>query len=105
MFEERFLIGSLAFFSVCRIAYICQTKFTNQIIVQDKYQRLSDGTGIYMVVDSNNNHYCIKRSLLFWSFYPAEKWQSLKQGKCYNVTGYGIRNGFFHIYPTIVNIQ
>lgn len=99
------LVGAIVFTGACNIVYVFKTKFTRDIIVQEKYQRIEEGRHVYMVVDAKNNHYCVRRSLLFWSLYPAENWQFLKQGKIYKITGYGIRCGILNIYPNIVSVS
>lgn len=94
---------------VIKACYAYGTKFTKQITIDDKFERVSgNNTGvrqIFTVSTTNDEIFKVTQSLWYWKYYPTETWNSLKKGRTYTVTGYGWRNGFLSLYPNIIEAK
>lgn len=85
--------------------YAYNTYFEKEIKVKDKYTRLNEGNGSYMMSDSNNNIYRFGKSLWFMKFDNAETWNSLEKEESYKISGYGWRIPLLNIYPNVVKVD
>ena len=89
--------------------YAYGTQFEKDIVINKKYERIKGSKNstsqIFMVSDSENNHYRVSKSVWFWQWYSTEMWSDMEEYKEYHVKGYGIRFGPLGTYPNIYNIK
>ena len=101
-------LGFAASFIAVNGIYVHTTGFEQEITVKDKYLRVGgDSAGIshtFMVSDKNNKQYAVSNTIWQLQFYSTELWSSLEINKTYNVKAYGIRFGFFHLFPNIYSV-
>ena len=85
--------------------YTYLTPFQRDITIKDKYTRVRDGNQVFMVTDNENNQYKVAKNLWRWKFYSTELWNELEEGKTYHTKGYGVRCGFWSLYPNILEAE
>jgi len=103
--ETKFLLGSAFAMMAGSAAYAYGTQFEKKIVVDKKYERIKGSQNstsqIFMVSDSENNHYRVKKTLWYGQFYATELWSEMEPEQEYDIKGYGVRFGFLGMYPNI----
>jgi len=99
-FSESKLIGSLTLL-VPHGAYVFMTKNEKDMLVTAKYKFSKHGYEQFMIVDNENNHYCVNNSLWFWRWNAIEDWHSINISKNYKFWYYGWRWPVFGMFPNI----
>ena len=99
--------GGLAGIVGLSMAYAYGTKFEKNITVKKNYTRVTrymDGppNHIYMISDSNNDSYALKKSLLYNHWNNNKLWVELEENSSHKVTGFGWRIPMLDIYPVII---
>ena len=81
-------------------------KFKKIIILEHIVNNYKSGKyGLNLINDTDGNVYIIQNSLLQWVFTAPELYSSLKEGKKYEIKGYGFRLPFIGMYPHITHAK
>lgn len=91
---------------LCNYLFYLATRDTKAIIVKEKYIKSMYRQTVlgYMIVDTDNNHYQIKGSLLNFEFNNPEMYSSAEINSVIKIEYYGFRSQFLGIYPIIYKI-
>jgi len=81
------------------------TRFQKMITINNSDYYKSGKYGLNLVNDSNGNVYIIQNSIFQLFFTGPELYSSLKDGKQYQVNGYGFRVPILGIYPNIISAK
>ena len=79
------------------------TKFEKTITINNLDYYRGSKTGLNLITDTNGNVYVISNSFLQGFFTGPELYSSLKEGKTYNIKGYGIRIPILSSYQHITS--
>ena len=79
------------------------TKFTKVITINNSDYYKSGKNGLNLVNDLDGNVYTIKNSIYQLFFTGPELYSSLKNGKKYQIHGYGFRIPILGMYPNIIS--
>jgi hypothetical protein len=82
--------------------YSYKTPFKKEITIAKKFTKV-DILNRFCVADTNHNIYQVNQSLWYRKWYSTETWEKIEEGQTYQVEGYGIRQGFFDMYPNITS--
>lgn len=109
---------TLLYITLCMLAgtaaYVYGTKFKRFINVKKKFttpssnNASSDDDDIWntlMISDILGEEYQVSASIWHLVFPYVKTWRSLKEGKVYAITGYGIRIPCLGIYPNILSAE
>jgi hypothetical protein len=91
----------ISFMIVPHIFYVLSTSSTKEIIVTDKYLFTCNGFTKFMIIDTNNKHYCVNNSLWYWKWDSIEDWSSINKNNKIFVKYYGYRIPFLAVFPNI----
>lgn len=79
------------------------TEEEKSIEIKEKYKFNRIGFTKYMIVDSNDKHYClINNSILYEKFDSIEDYNKIKIGSVQYIKYYGYRIPIFNMFPNIV---
>ena len=71
-----------------------------------KYVKSKDGTNYHVITDEDNKTYYMNPSSIFFQSNDFDKiWGSIRVGKFYDITGYGVYLPLLNIYPYITHIE
>ena len=105
-FNQLFQL-SLIIFIVIYLIFILYinffTKFEKTITINNLDYYRGSKKGLNLITDTNGNVYVISNSFLQGFFTGPELYSSLKEGKTYNIKGYGIRIPIISNYPHIIS--
>jgi hypothetical protein len=100
----QIIIIILVILSIIFIIYInFFTKYQKTITISKLDYYRGGKKGLNLVTDTNGNVYVISNSLLQGFFTGPELYSSLKEGKTYNIKGFGIRIPIISNYPHITS--
>lgn len=102
------LIGLIIIGIIVAIMFPIIHDYTNKqviaIEIKDKYIKRNNNTDVYMIVDSDNNTYCITDLFFKGKFNSTDIYNSLEIGQAYLVEVTGVRNRFLSWYQNINKI-
>ena len=73
-------------------------------ITVDSKESVKDGDSSYYIVFAPEGEFKVDDSWAYGTFRASTTYNKLKKGKSYKVRTAGVRNGFFSMYPNIVEI-
>lgn len=101
VFQFNLLLGG----TVGHMAYAYGVRSEEVVTIKSKYQIFNTTHTDFAVNTIDNKQLMIPSSLWYWQFNVTEKWNSLEEGKTYNVSTYGIRVPALGMFPNIVSIS
>jgi hypothetical protein len=99
--------ATVAFGIAPHFLYAISTKNKKVITVKSKYTMTNELTLAtkFMIVDTNDVHYCVNTSFWFNSFGHVEKWTNMEVGVSYTIYYYGVRGQMLNTFPNIYKYE
>lgn len=99
------LLLRIILFLTPNMIYTYSTKENRIITVKNKYLYTNNGYTKFMLIDSENNHYCVNNTLWFWKWNSIEDWNTIEINKPIKINYYGYRIPVFGIFPNIYHTE
>lgn len=101
VFFMIFIVGSFAWFFVRQLFM----QFEKEIIVKDKYIKNSGRSSNKIIVDEENNTYILEDAILLGDMNSLDDYNKIEKGKRYKISGSGLRNRFFSLFPVVYKVE
>lgn len=99
------LLFRLGLFLTPNMLYTYSTKETKIITIKNKYMYTNNAFTKFMVIDSENNHFCVNNTIWFWKWDSIEDWNNIELNKQIKINYYGYRIPVFGMFPNVYNTQ
>lgn len=83
------------------MVYTYGTNNTKIINLKKKYQFTTNGYTKFMLVDTNDTHYCVNNTFWYWKWDATEDWNKIEKNNSIKINYYGYRIPFLGIFPNI----
>jgi hypothetical protein len=83
------------------MVYTYGTNDTKTINIKKKYQFTTNGYTKFMLIDTNDTHYCVNNTFWYWKWDATEDWNKIEKNNSIKINYYGYRIPFLGIFPNI----
>jgi hypothetical protein len=91
----------ILFFGIPHCIYTFGTTTQKDILIHKKYTFETNGFTKFMIIDENNNHYCMNNSFWYLKWNSLEDWHKIEENIRIKIKYYGYRIPIFGIFPNI----
>ena len=99
--DNKKIIGILSFIGSSAI-YAYGTEKEHNIEIKSKYKYTKSGFTKFMIIDKNDDHYCVNNSMWYLKFDSIEDYNKINVGSIIYIKYYGYRIPILNMFPNIV---
>lgn len=85
------------------VLYTYGTSDTKTINIKEKYQFDINGYTKFMIIDTNDKHYCVNNTFWYWKWDSIEDWKKIQKYESIKINYYGYRIPVLGMFPNIYN--
>ena len=108
MGHDTLMVIGIVLVLVALLAYpiaLYNSAETKKITVQEKWMKVHQDQGKYLVSDTEGNVYAIQDSVWLWKFDASDRYARVEANNTYNITTYGWRVRILSWYPNILALE